>query len=35
MNETSTTTDKEILLQAIRRWLEKQQQQQKQNIGDI
>jgi len=35
MNEVSLSRQEEVLLQAIRLWLQKQQQQQKQNIGDI
>jgi len=33
MNETSKTTDKEVLLKAIELWLQKQQQQAKSNFG--
>jgi len=33
MNETSKTTDKEVLLQAIELWLRQKQQQAKSNFG--
>jgi len=37
MNDESATTDKEVLLQAIEKWLQRQQQekQQKQSTGDV